>query len=641
MIFYTILKNTFHFLVITCFFSFSFHAQMNKKALDSLSTRQKDSIKIKQLLKSSFKNVFSNLPLSKEYVDKALYLSKTKKFKQFFVESHNIKGIYFAISGVEDSCAFYFKKSLELSKKNSFKVLEAKSLNSLGMYYKNNGNFSKAQEYFFESLALCEKIDKSPVSPISNIGLIYQIMKQFDKAIEFHDRAISLRTKDNDISGVAISLNNLGICYKGLERYNEAITTFLKCIENAKKSDNLNTLYKAYENLGNTYYLKKDYIKAINYYKLCIKRDEDFPISSKEKMVLYENFSRTLIAQKKYKEALWYAKEAKEILDNNKDYRFYAEETYHSLAICYFFLGDVEKGIAYNDEYYELIKHNFNSENKKIVNELETKYETEKKERALLQTKAEKAITELNLAKQKQLSYGLFVGLAMLLLIGFSVFQRNKRKHQLAISQEKENNLKSIITAEEKERNRIARELHDGIVQQIAAVIINSRNNLSKLGLEEKPESKELISQLENSNKELRTISHQMMPRALEEKGLITALEELLNKSLQPVQITYDFEHVNITERLPKRIEVTLYRITQELINNIIKHSKANHVNVQLMKTETAIVFMVEDNGKGFSKTSKKGIGLQNIKSRIDMIKGSVNFNSENTGTLTTIKIPL
>jgi signal transduction histidine kinase len=110
---------------------------------------------------------------------------------------------------------------------------------------------------------------------------------------------------------------------------------------------------------------------------------------------------------------------------------------------------------------------------------------------------------------------------------------------------------------------------------------------------------------------------------------------------LQPLQIKYDFEYLNISERLPNKIEVTLYRITQELINNIIKHSGATSVDVQLIKTEQDVIFMLEDNGKGLKNASKEGMGLQNIKSRIDIIKGSVNFNSEEIGTLTTIKIPL
>lgn len=302
------------------------------------------------------------------------------------------------------------------------------------------------------------------------------------------------------------------------------------------------------------------------------------------------------------------------------------------------------KNIIYYKKQSDLyFKQYATAKTSKEINELATKYEVEKKERELLQSKADNVTALLELNRQKQLIFYLVGGLIIILLIGFSVFQRNKRKHEFAISHEKERNLQAIIYAEEKERNRIARELHDGIVQQIGTVIINSRNIFSKLGLAEKPESQQMLLQLENSSAELRTISHQMMPRALEEKGFITALKELLENSFSAAKIKYEFEHLNISKHLPKKIEITLYRITQELINNIIKHSAATLVNIQLMKTENTIIFMVEDNGKGFaaSRLKNSGIGLKNIKSRINIVKGSINFDSEHTGTLTTIKIPL
>jgi signal transduction histidine kinase len=638
------------FLLLFLLFKFPVFSQ-NNKVIDSLNNellkykitknRKEDSIKVRTLLKLSFKNVFQDLPTSKKQVEQALELSKSKKLQKSFIDAVNIKGVYYIISGIQDSARYYFEKALDLSKKKNFRDLETKCLNNLGMYHKNNGNLIKAQKYFIESLKLDEELGRSASKSLSNIGLVYQELKQYEKAIDYHLRAKKIRDKEGDLFGLTVSLNNLAICYKGLKDYENAILNFLDCIEKCKEVGNLDTLYKVYQNLGNTYYLMNQYGKTLEYYKLSMNRDQKFPLSSQEKMILFENISRTYVALGKYKTALKYAKEAKEILNNNKDFAFYAEETYHTLAISNFALGNIEKGIAYNDEYYDLLKENFNSENKKIVNELETKYQTEKKEKELLQTQAEKATTELNLNKQRQVSFGLMGGLVVVLLIGFSLFQRNKRKHQLAIANEKENNLQSIITAEEKERTRIARELHDGVVQQIGAIIINSRNVFIKLGLAEKPESEKLIAQLESSSSELRNISHQMMPRALEEKGLITALKELFETSLRPKEIKHDFEYVNISERLHSKIEVTLYRITQELINNIIKHSGATSVSIQLIKTEQDVVFMLEDDGKGFSKTSKKGIGLQNIKSRIDIVKGSVNFNSEQTGTLTTIKIPL
>ena len=200
-----------------------------------------------------------------------------------------------------------------------------------------------------------------------------------------------------------------------------------------------------------------------------------------------------------------------------------------------------------------------------------------------------------------------------------------------------------MIDAQETERTRIARELHDGVVQQIGSVILKSRNLFSKKNLIDEEASKELLESLENSNKDLRNISHQMMPRALKDLGIIPALNDLLAGSLPYSNIKFSLEHFNIDERLPQKIEITLYRITQELINNIIKHSKADEVSVQLFKANNTVILIVEDNGVGIlSQKNKKGIGLLNITSRLDLVKGSVNFEpSPKSGTLVTIKIPL
>ncbi len=209
-------------------------------------------------------------------------------------------------------------------------------------------------------------------------------------------------------------------------------------------------------------------------------------------------------------------------------------------------------------------------------------------------------------------------------------------------SKQKELGLQAVLEAQEAERGRIARELHDGVVQQIGSVILKSRNILSKLNLLETEESQQLLKSLENSNQDLRNISHQMMPRALKELGIIPALNDLLEGSLGLSNIKYSLEHFNIDERLPQKIEVTIYRITQELVNNIIKHSKASEVSVQLFNTNNSSILIVEDNGVGFStQKDKKGIGLLNISSRLDMVNGDVNFEpSPKSGTLVTIKIP-
>jgi signal transduction histidine kinase len=254
-----------------------------------------------------------------------------------------------------------------------------------------------------------------------------------------------------------------------------------------------------------------------------------------------------------------------------------------------------------------------------------------------------KLTTSLNPLDWELVIFVEIIVLSLAMAHKYFLLMKENSNYQQEIIIEKERGLEAMIDAQETERTRIARELHDGVVQQIGSVILKSRNLFSKKNLIDEEASKELLESLENSNKDLRNISHQMMPRALKDLGIIPALNDLLAGSLPYSNIKFSLEHFNIDERLPQKIEITLYRITQELINNIIKHSKADEVSVQLFKANNTVILIVEDNGVGIlSQKNKKGIGLLNITSRLDLVKGSVNFEpSPKSGTLVTIKIPL
>ncbi|MGB1317244.1 MAG: sensor histidine kinase, partial [Flavobacteriales bacterium] len=236
---------------------------------------------------------------------------------------------------------------------------------------------------------------------------------------------------------------------------------------------------------------------------------------------------------------------------------------------------------------------------------------------------------------------------------GLFILQRNKRlaeaKRDAAIIEERERGLRSIIQATEEERKRIAKDLHDGIVQSLTGLSLR----LQKQSGSEKAKSAgldvELISTrsiLDESIAEVRGISHQMMPRVLSEMGLIPALDDMLQKSLGLTEIKYDFEHHNIeNQRFKETVEISLYRICQELVNNIIKHSEAKAVSVQLLKTKSHLVLVVEDNGKGFTfddPNNQNGIGLMNITSRAKAIHGEVNYEpSPEQGTVASVRVPL
>jgi signal transduction histidine kinase len=196
--------------------------------------------------------------------------------------------------------------------------------------------------------------------------------------------------------------------------------------------------------------------------------------------------------------------------------------------------------------------------------------------------------------------------------------------------------LTKFIEGEENERIRIAKELHDGIVQDLSSIYLNLN-----AGSDDKEAT---ISHLKQTIKEVRGLSHQMMPITLREKGLLLALEELFSRTLPPLSIDYTFDAFGINERLDLKIETSLYRIVQELLNNIIKHSQASEVNCVLRKTEQHILLILEDNGVGISNLeNKKGIGLESLSSRLEYLNGTLEMSaSENeSGLYTKIQIPI
>jgi signal transduction histidine kinase len=190
------------------------------------------------------------------------------------------------------------------------------------------------------------------------------------------------------------------------------------------------------------------------------------------------------------------------------------------------------------------------------------------------------------------------------------------------------------MEGEEKEKNRLSKELHDGIAQDLLAL----RFMFQKQGVNETT-----LYEIDKIGEEIRSLSHQLMPLTLKMIGLVSALEELCEKLFSNTVIKYEFTANGVTERLPLPLEINLYRIVQELFQNIIKHSKADTVVIQLFQMNSFINLIVEDNGTGFDELqSKSGYGLYNLKSRVQMINGNLRFESESgDGTTTIIRVPV
>lgn len=233
----------------------------------------------------------------------------------------------------------------------------------------------------------------------------------------------------------------------------------------------------------------------------------------------------------------------------------------------------------------------------------------------------------------------------VLLLIGIRFYLRRQvRLRTRDLQLEQRARIGAIIETEEKERKRIAGELHDGLGQLLST----ARLNVAGLGEDEESQDNVLLKNslqlLDEACAEVRTISHNMMPGALIRLGLAEAVNELINKinDTEKIKIAYD---TNLDERLPETTEVALYRIVQEVLTNMLRHAEAKNISVRIDKTGEQLLVVIADDGKGLDVAQIQhsgGLGWKNIYSRLGLLEGTMDIASEKgKGTTITINIPL
>lgn len=275
--------------------------------------------------------------------------------------------------------------------------------------------------------------------------------------------------------------------------------------------------------------------------------------------------------------------------------------------------------------------------------ELTNKYESIKQEQQIQQQRN-------RIRFQNYLIIGISGLVLLAALLFYSQYRRGRLRQESKLTSEllkqQELAVKAVIEAEENERQRIARDLHDGIGQMMSAAKMNlsALQSQMQFSTEEQKQSLEIaIGLVDESCKEIRTVSHIMMPNALLKNNLASAIRDFVNK-LSNKNITATVYAEGLDQRLDANVETVLYRVVQECVQNAIRHSGATRLDISLVRDKDGISGTIEDNGKGFDVYvlhHAGGIGLKNIISRIDYLKGTVDFDSSpGRGTVVSLHIP-
>lgn len=279
------------------------------------------------------------------------------------------------------------------------------------------------------------------------------------------------------------------------------------------------------------------------------------------------------------------------------------------------------------------------------MKELDVLHQTTEKQQTIDLLELEKKENEhLNQSNSQRIAF-LAIALLLSLVIVFLIYRTYQNQKQLNNQininhqqellhikrQRKYEATQAILKGEEQERQRIAQDLHDSI----GGMLANIRMSISK---EESEYANDILEKLDKSIIEMRRISRNLMPETLKNLGLEVALKELC-ESMSQKQFHIQFEAFNLDQKIPFKVQLSIYRIAQESISNIIKYAQANNVIVQISQHDQLLNLTVEDDGVGFdSKKTVYGLGIKNIKNRTQLINGTVDIQSE-IGKGTTINI--
>ena len=583
------------------------------------------------------------------YGSKALKLATEIKYQKGIAQSYNDMGIIHIDRGSYSKALDYFGNSMTIRKKMVDSVGIASLFNKIGIVYQKQGNLKEALDNAIEALKIYEVLgqDLRIGYCLNNIAIINFNMGNLSTSLDYHNRALFYRKKQGDLYGEAGSYSNIANVLLELGDTSAAISNYDQALKITREIKHDESIAVMLTNLGAVYLSKGENEKAI------ALLEESLII--REKLGDQKAIASTLLKLGTVNVNLEYYRKAGEYLYKGleiaKSIGVIEEEmqAYHEIALWHSRQNRMDSAFIYM-EYYTTTKDSVYAKRvgQQIV-DAQTKYDTERKEQELILLQNENRLNEINL-KQRRTEILLLI-FFIISLVGASIFLLYRRKQKqkialdLAIIHHTEQQVKAVLEGQEEERRRIARELHDGVGQSLSGVKLQWESispTIKSDVLRDKLSS--LSNLIDGAASEVRTISHQMMPKELEQFGLVAAIKGIINICENSDSIKCSFNYLNIDTRLDNVIELGLFRITQELISNIQKHSEATEVSIQLLKRIENVVLLVEDNGNGFDYEQMKGIGigLLNIESRVSNLGGILNVESNiGSGTIVTIRIPV
>ncbi|GEP49863.1 two-component sensor histidine kinase [Flavobacterium noncentrifugens] len=613
------------------------------------ASAQKDSVAIKKMLDEAYGFEVS-APQKALKIYRNTYNSSIKDkywigaFKALLYSGlvHNDRGNY-------DSAIYYFQKSkpfaVKASNQRGIGQVYVNSANS----YQFKGDYETATKYYLKGIPVFEKLkDSNAVSQsYQNLTGLYANIKNY-KLEEFYLKKAIQYSRSSDKEQLGLLYGDFGLFYARNDKFKEALSYFKKTEALSLQDSSKVLSFFSNRNLGEYYRLTKKSEIAIPYYEKALGLTVALNDAFQKSDLLY-TLSGLYLNEKDYKKAFFYGQESLN-LAKNINAREVVYRSQRRLSVILNALHQPQKAFTLLEQSYTLRDTVFDENHIKQISLMQTQFETEKKDKAIANQRAQLKKNEVELIKRKTtIACAIATAIALALLsLGIWLFfrqsQKLKNKEILALQQQQEiTKLEALIDGEEKERRRIAQELHDGINGDLSAIKFRILGiDESNLSADDKENLTTTVEMIDQSCAQVRNISHNLMPASIIDFGLVETVQQYCSKISQSHPLELDFQYFGNPATLPKKSETVIYRIIQELINNIIKHSRATTALVQMNFHENELFITVEDNGVGFDvKNARNGLGLKNIESRIQLLKAGLEIDSSNKGTSFQINIDL
>ncbi|HZX74498.1 MAG TPA: sensor histidine kinase [Cyclobacteriaceae bacterium] len=625
-------------LFVFVLLAFASSSLAQTKSIDSLQTAlpsAKGEDRIQILIDLCWEYRFINADSARAYGVEALDLARKSNLQNLEGDAlHNI-GITLEAQGNYREALTYELPALEIRRNNGDIAKTANTLNNLGIIFDEMGDPKRALENYYEARKIYERLgNKSKIAMvISNIGIVLKEQREYRKVIGYYHEALSLYKDLKNDFGIAACHANLGSVFNFTQQYDSALYYSVLSTAEFRKQNVMQFLpaplinaAQAYQKLGKIKEAKASFLEA---QALNEQFDNKFDLAE-----VLINLASVYRSEKNFKEARSLGLRALSIAESIQAKKLMMDAHFELSAIeenSQNFNAALREYKLFNQQKDSL----FEEGKTRQMGELQTQYETEKKEKEISLQKLQLSEQNLTLERNQTLIIGLIILLvslsAVFILQRSRVKLKAQRSRALQQREYQEELTKSVINLQEHERARFAQDLHDGFGQMITAL---------KFQLESPQQKTEnataILTQMYD---EIRNVSFALWPQVLMRDGLVHALQELADRLNKSGRVAITVKAIGFTERLNSNAEITLYRICQEWLTNVLKHGGATKITVQLVAHADELVFTIEDNGPGFDYTQLekgKGNGWKNIQSRANLMKAALDVDTQpgRTGTV-------